>query len=126
MKYLFLAKSTKRQALFELTVKVCLPSRHTQGFLDYVRPDGWNDTCFEVFLELYEVLVTFLEAVVSPHEFPDLASSDGSWNWDKDTRTKAQGLKVSLCSFQTLSVFITTKSILDEVKLLAVKLQKRD
>ena len=39
---------------------------------------------------------------------------------------KAQGLKAALCSFQTLAVFMTTKSILDEVKLLAAKLQKRD
>ena len=40
--------------------------------------------------------------------------------------TKAQGLKASLLSFQTVVVFITTKNILDEVKSLAPKLQKRD
>ena len=41
--------------------------------------------------------------------------------------TKAQGLKASLLSFQTVvAVFITTKNILDEVKSLAPKLQKRD
>ena len=46
--------------------------------------------------------------------------------WDKDTITKAQGLKASLLSFQTVVVFIATKNILDEVKALAWKLQKRD
>ena len=55
-----------------------------------------------------------------------MKSSAGSWNWDKDTITKAQGLKASLLSFQTVVVFITTKNILDEVKALASKLQKRD
>ena len=55
-----------------------------------------------------------------------MKSSTGSWNWDKDTITKAQGLKASFLSFQTVVVFITTKNILDEVKALASKLQKRD
>ena len=75
---------------------------------------------------MYELLVTFLDAVISPHEYPNLKSSTGSWNWDKDTITKAQGLKASFLSFQTVVVFITTKNILDEVKALASKLQKRD
>jgi len=75
---------------------------------------------------MYELLVTFLDAVVSPHRYPNLKSSTGSWNWDKDTITKAQGLKASVLSFQTVVVFITTKDILDEVKALASKLQKWD
>ena len=83
-------------------------------------------TCLDLFLEIYELLVTFLDAVISPHEYPNLKSSTGSWNWDKDTITKAQGLKASLLSFQTVVVFIATKNILDEVKALASKLQKRD
>ena len=70
---------------------------------------------------MYELLVTF-----PPYEYLNLKSSAGSWNWDEDTITKAQGLKASLLSFQTVVVFITTKNILDEVKALASKLQKRD
>ena len=66
---------------------------------------------------MYELLVTFLDAVISPHEYPNLKSSTESWSWDKDTVTKAQGLKASLLSFQTVVVFI---------KALASKLQKRD
>ena len=73
---------------------------------------------------MYELLDTFLDAVISPHEYPHLKSSTGSWNWDKDTITKAHGLKASLLSFQT--VVVTTKNILDEVKALASKLQKQD
>ena len=55
-----------------------------------------------------------------------MKSSTGSWNWDNDAITKAQGLKASLLSFQTVVVFITTKNFLDEVKALASKLQKQD
>ena len=79
-------------------------------------------------LEMYEALVTFLDAILSPPDYPDLESesADGSWNWDRDTRVKAQGLKAALCSFQTVAVFTITKNILDEVRDLAAKLQTRD
>ena len=83
-------------------------------------------TCLDLFLEIYELLVIFLDAVISPHEYPSLKSSTGSWNWDKDTITKAQGLKACLLLFQTVVVFIVNMNILDEVKALASKLQKRD
>ena len=79
--YLFLANSPKRQRMFELTIKVYLPqSSHTR--LPGLCKTRWVErhTCFGVFLEMYEALVTFLETIVSPHDFPDLASSDGSWD----------------------------------------------
>ena len=41
-------------------------------------------------------------------------------------KPRAQGLKVALSSFQTIAAFIITKNVLDEVKTLAAKLQKRD
>ena len=50
--------------------------------------------------------------------------NSGDWNWDRETKTKAQGLKASLSSFQMITVFVTTKNVLDEVKIIASKLQK--
>ena len=125
--YLFLNNSPKRQQLFELTLKEYLPE-NSHSKLPGLCKTRWVErhTCLDVFLEMYEILLTFLDAIVAPHEYPNLKSSTGSWNWDKDTITKAQGLKASLSSFQTVVVFITTKNILDEVKALASKLQKRD
>ena len=81
----------------------------------------WH-TCCVVFLELYEALVTILDTILSPDEYPNLASSDGSWNWAGEAKVKAQGLKAALSSFQTIVVFVITKNVLDEVKNL--KLQK--
>ena len=52
-----------------------------------------------------------------PPREPKLEIVYWSWNWDKDTITKAQGLKASLLSFQTVLVFTATKNILDEIKL---------
>ena len=122
--YLFLNNSPKRQKLFELALKEYL-SENSHNKLPGLCKTRWVErhTCLDVFLEMYEFLVTFLDAVISPHEYPNLKLSTGSWNWDKDTITNAQGLKAS---FQTIVVFITTKNILDEVKALASKLQKRD
>ena len=125
--YLFLSNSPKRQRYFELTVKAYLPeSSHRK--LPGLCKTRWVDRhiCFDVFLEMYETLVTFLDAIISPHEYPALISPDERWNWDRDTCVKAQGLKAALTSFQTLSVFIITKNVLDEVKVLASKLQKQD
>ena len=123
--YLFLANSPKRQSFFELTVKAYLPeSSHKK--LPGLCKTRWVERhiCFDVFLEMYETLVTFLDAIISPHEYPALI--DQRWNWDRDTCVKAQGLKAALTSFQTLSVFVITKNVLDEAKVLASKLQKRD
>ncbi len=65
-----------------------------------------------------------LDAIELPSHHSKL--SDKNWNWDGETRVKAQGLKASLSSFQTLAVFSITKNVLDEVRLLAARLQKRD
>ena len=65
-------------------------------------------------------LITFLDAILCPTEYPNLGSSDGNWNLDNETRVKAQA--VLLFSFQTLAVFIITKYVLDEVKTLPSKL----
>ena len=75
---------------------------------------------------MYVVRVTLLDAIIFPREYPELVSSAGSWDWDRDTIVKAQGMKSALSSFQTIAVFIITKNILDMVKSLAIKLQHID
>ena len=125
--HFFLSNSPKRQRMFELTVKEFLPaSSHSK--LPGLCKTRWVErhTCFEVFLELYEPLVIFFDAILSPHEYPQLECDDGSWNWDTETRVKAQGLKAALSSFQNIAVFVITKNVLDEAKSLSAKLQYRD
>jgi hypothetical protein len=75
---------------------------------------------------MYECFVTFLDAIVTPGDYQNLLLDDETWNWDRETVAKEQGLKSSLSSFQSIAVFIITKNILDEVKPLASKFQKRD
>ena len=97
--YLFLNNSPKRQKLFEFATKEYLPD-NSHRKLPGLCKTRWVErhTCLDVFLEMYGLLVTFLDAVISPHEYPNLKqSSAGYWNWDKDNITKAQGLKASGC-----------------------------
>ena len=77
---------------------------------------------------MYEAVVTFLDTILSPRDYPDLESesTDESWNWDRDTKVKAQGFKAALCSFRTVAVLTIPKTILDEMRDLAAKLQNRD
>ena len=79
--------------MFELTSSKYLPSVQ-KSKLPGPCKTGWVDrhTCLEVFLELYVALITFLDAIVSPGDYPDLATNDvGSWNWDRDMKVKAAG-----------------------------------
>ena len=43
------------------------------------------------FLEMYVCLITLLDAMILPHHYPDIESSDGSgsWDWDRDIIVKA-------------------------------------
>ncbi len=126
--YLFLNHSPKRQRFFERALNEYLPAcRHSK--LPGLCKTRWVErhTCYEVFLEMYECFVTFLDAIISPGEYQNLLlDDDENWNWDRETKIKAQGLKSSLSSFQCVAVFIITKNILDEVKPLASKFQKQD
>ena len=118
--HLFLSNSPKRQQLFKLIVSEFLPLSKASKLPGLCTQWIERHTCFEVFLEIYEPLVTFLDAILSPSEYPNLVSSDGSWKWDRETKeVKAQELKAALSSFHTLAVFIITKNVLDEGKSLA-------
>ena len=83
--------------MFELTLSKYLPNVQ-KSKVPRLCKTRWIErhTCLEVFLELYVALITFLDAIVSPGDYPDLATDDvGSWNWDRDTKVKAAGLKAS-------------------------------
>ena len=127
--YLFFSKRPKRQRFLEVAIKIYLPeSTHLK--LHGLCKTRWVEqhTCSEVFYELYETFISYLDTMISPHQYPELSpvGSDHSRNWDRDTKLRAQGLKASLSSFQTIAVFFITKNALDEVKSIASKLQKRE
>ena len=110
--YLFLSNSRKRQSMFELAVvKLMPPSSHKK--IPGLCRTRWVErhTCYEVFLELYKPFITFLDVIVSPNDYPQLESSDDSWNWNRETKIRAQWLKASSTPFQLLKIFWMKQSL---------------
>ncbi|KAL5514919.1 hypothetical protein EMCRGX_G000003 [Ephydatia muelleri] len=65
-------------------------------------------------------------SLASACQVQDIRNLIGTWDWDKDTLAKAQGMMAALTTFQNIAFFIITKNTLDIVQVLSVKLQKRD
>ena len=63
---------------------------------------------------------------MDPSAHSELDLNDGTWEWDSETKIKAQGLLQVLKSSQNLLTFLIAKNVLEKVKPIAVKLQKRD
>ena len=97
--------------VFRMRLSICMAAKIKSNLTDQLREQRlpFHNNSRRVALIL----------IISPHEYPVLASSSGSWDWDRDTIVKAQGMKSALSSFQMISVFIITKDILDMVKSLA-------
>ena len=51
---------------------------------------------------------------------------DEKWNWDRETRVKAKGLKYSLTNGTHITALVVLKNGLQPIKALSIKLQKRD
>ena len=81
--------------------------------------------CYETFYELYEYVCISLEVIVDRESHPHVYSSL-SFTWDRETKTKAQGLLANLKTFRFIFTFLITKNSLGTLKPIATKLQKKD
>ena len=76
---------------------------------------------YEVFLELYECVVTTLEVIMRESEYPMY----GVWAWDRDTIVKATVFYHTLCLFEFVVALIGAHNALAVIRPIGVKLQKR-
>ena len=65
------------------------------------------------------------EAIINPSVYAEKHVQDG-WDWDSDTKVKAQGFLHVLKSAQHIIAFLVAKNGLEQVKHIAAKLQKGD
>lgn len=120
--FLFFRNSPKRQHLLESIIENQLPDSRVQKLKGLCKT-RWVErhTCLETFLELYQPVVLSLTGITDPtsvdFEIP---------SWDRESRIKAQGLLSTLLSSAFIMAFFIAKNVLDLIKPLAVKLQKRD
>ena len=82
-------------------------------------------TCYETFYELYIYICCCLEAIINPSVYPD-KNMDQNWEWNSESKVKAQGLLHSLKSTQNIVAFLVAKNALQLFRHIAVKLQKKD
>ena len=66
-----------------------------------------------------------MEAITNPEAYSDHEDLSGNWNWDRETRIKAQGLYSSLTKFSTIITLISLMNCLDVLHPLSLKLQCR-
>ena len=64
--------------------------------------------------------------MLNPSSYPQI--NDGIWsnNWDQETSIKARGILLNLESSETIIAFNVAKNLLENIRPIASKLQKRD
>ena len=124
--FLFFHFSPKRQRFLEQVLEKC-GSTSRKEKLKGLCKTRWVERheCYETFYELYEYVCISLEVIVDRESHPHVYSSL-SFTWDRETKTKAQGLLANLKTFGFISTFFITKNSLGTLKPIAAKLQKKD
>lgn len=72
---------------------------------------------------MYKFVIKCLQHIINQN-LDESTSED--WSWDRQTKVTAQGLLASLTSFSVLITFVFVRYVLDTIKPLTLKLQKRD
>ena len=116
--------SPKRQRLFKHILDA-FESDCTKSKLLGLFRTRWLEwhTCYETFYELYVYICCCLEAIINPSAYPH-KNLDQNWDWDSDSKVKAQGLLHSLKSTQNIVAFLVAKNALELIRPIAVKQQK--
>ena len=122
--FIFFDSSPKRQGFLE-SVLESEGSESSRKKLVGLCKTRWVErhACFDVFYNLYTYIVKCLQYMLNPG-FNE--KSDEDWSWDRQTKVTAQGLLTSMTAFSTLITFVFARYVLDTIKPLIVKLQKRD
>ena len=124
--FLFFHFSPERQRFLEQVLEKC-GSTSRKEKLKGLCKTRWVERheCYETFYELYEYVCISLEVIVDRESHPHVYSSL-SFTWDRETKTKAQGLLANLKTFGFISTFLITKNSLGTLKPIAAKLQKKE
>ncbi|XP_056016929.1 52 kDa repressor of the inhibitor of the protein kinase-like [Ostrea edulis] len=123
--FIFFDSSPKRQGFLETIVE-------NDGSVDFSRKKlvglcktRWVERhiCFDVFYTMYKFVIKCLQHILNQNL--DESTSE-NWSWDRQTKVTAQGLLASMTSFSVLITFVFVRYVLDTIKPLTLKPQKRD
>ena len=82
------------------------------------------------FIDLAVSVQTTCDIMVNPHlygndeQISKLIAEE--WNWDGDTKTRAQGMLANLDNFEFIVSLMVLKNVLQPLREITIKLQKRD
>uniref|UniRef100_A0A1X7TFQ6 DUF4371 domain-containing protein n=1 Tax=Amphimedon queenslandica TaxID=400682 RepID=A0A1X7TFQ6_AMPQE len=116
----FFAYSAKRQRLLDEAIEMDHSVPQAKKLKDVCRT-RWVERIdsYTTFLDLHEAVHTTLNAMVHP----SLYSNFGTWNWDGETVTKANGFLFQLQSSTFLVAFHILLQVMQILKELTLKLQ---
>ena len=130
--HLFFKMSPKRQRLLEKMISLIKENNDNtvKKIMDLCKT-RWVERfeAYENFVDMALVIVNTCEFIAYPHLYEDdkfevLKKDD--WNWDNETKSRAQGLLCNIRNFETLVAVVTMKNILEPLRGITTKLQKRD
>ncbi|XP_071958098.1 52 kDa repressor of the inhibitor of the protein kinase-like [Antedon mediterranea] len=121
--FLFLRNSPKREEFFTEILKVYCPENKVEKLKGLCKT-RWVErhTCLDTYKAFYEYIVICMDAITNPHLYERLT---GGWAWSKEDKIMANGLHHSHTNFKTIITLTTVLYVLEIVKPLATKLQKR-
>ena len=120
----FFKSSPKRHELLAAVIKDICPHTRRITLISLCRT-RWVERheAFEVFHSLFRAIVKTLEVIANERVYLD---EYGSWKWDQETRTKANGFLATIAQFKFIVTMITVMKCLSVLKPLSIQLQKRD
>ena len=113
----FFNNSPKRQLELEKWIMEVLPSEEKRRKIKMLCRTQWVERhdAYEVFTDLFLVIVSCLEAIVHPP----------SADWNRDTCSEAQSFLLAVSQFSFVVTLVVTQTILAFTRGLSVKLQGR-
>ncbi|KAG1672352.1 repressor of the inhibitor of the protein kinase [Nymphon striatum] len=139
--YLFFNASHKRQGFLERVINIVVAR-------DRQLPEGRNHSkqhklkglCKTIWVARFEAIdnsiylsssvQTACDIIINPHLYVDDETLSElikeAWNWDADTKTRAQGILANLGNFEFLVCLVTLRNVLQPLREITARLQKRD
>ncbi|XP_020899640.2 52 kDa repressor of the inhibitor of the protein kinase [Exaiptasia diaphana] len=102
---LFFKYSPKRNLLLQAVINNVRPETRRSNLISLCKT-RWVERheAFEVFYSLYKAVVKTVEVITNERLY---AEDYGTWQWDQETRTKANGFLTAITQFQFIVTMIT-------------------
>ncbi|KAG1690263.1 repressor of the inhibitor of the protein kinase [Nymphon striatum] len=139
--YLFFNASHKRQGFLERVIDIVvardrqLPEgrKHSkQHKLKGLCKTRWvaRFEAIDNFIDLSSSVQTACDIIINPHLYVDDETLSElikeAWNWDADTKTRAQSILANFGNFEFLVCLVTLRNVLQPLREITARLQKRD